>query len=164
MDRILIIGLNGSGKSTLANKLGKLLNIEVFHLDKLYFKPGWKAVEKGEWLKIVQDIISKEKWIIDGTYPSSLDKRIERSDTIIFLNFNKLLCLYGIFIRIFDRKQPFDRPEGDFHKLSWFLIKKVLNYPKNHILQKIEKQKDTKKIFIIKNNREKRELVEQLSK
>ena len=164
MQRILILGLNGSGKSTLANKLGKILNLEVFHLDKLYFKPGWKAVEKEEWPRIVQNVIDKDKWIIDGTYPSSLDRRIERSDTIIFLNFNKLLCLYRIIIRIFDRTQPFDRAEGNFHKISWYLIKKVIIYPKQKILKKLEKYKDTKKIFIIKNSKEVEELLLKLSK
>src|SRR3989344_6418004 len=139
MQRILILGLNGSGKSTLANKLGKALNLEVFHLDKLYFKPGWQPVAKKEWPRMVQNVIDKDKWIIDGTYPSSLDRRIERSDTIIFLNFNKLLCLYRIFKRTLNRMQPFDRPEGDFHKLSWYLIKKVIIYPRNMILQKLEK-------------------------
>jgi adenylate kinase family enzyme len=36
MKRILIIGSGGAGKSTLARHLGEILNIEIFHLDKLY--------------------------------------------------------------------------------------------------------------------------------
>ncbi len=154
MQRILIIGLNGSGKSTLANKLGKILGLDVFHLDKFYYKPGWQAVEKEEWSSIVKTLLEKERWIIDGTYPSSLDRRIARSDTIIFLNFNKYRCLYRIIARSFDKVQPFDRPDGDFHKISWHLVKKVILYPKRKMLEKLENLGESKKIIILNNDRE----------
>jgi adenylate kinase family enzyme len=38
MRRVLVIGSGGSGKSTFSNKLGKLLNIEVLHLDRFYWQ------------------------------------------------------------------------------------------------------------------------------
>lgn len=154
MDRILVIGLNGSGKSTLAKKLGKILNREVTHLDKHYFKQKWEAVSKEEWSEVIKEILSKDKWIMDGTYPSSLDRRIEASDTVIFLNFNRLLCLYRAFIRIFNRAQPSDRAPGNFHKISWQLVKKIIKYPKKKILEKLELHKNYKKIIILNNNNE----------
>ncbi|MDQ3021062.1 MAG: topology modulation protein [Bacteroidota bacterium] len=40
MKRILIIGNGGTGKSTLGEKLGKILNLEVTHLDKMTYNPG----------------------------------------------------------------------------------------------------------------------------
>ncbi len=40
MTRIIIIGNGGTGKSTLGDKLNKILNMEVFHLDRRTFLPG----------------------------------------------------------------------------------------------------------------------------
>ncbi len=36
--RILVIGPNGAGKSTFATMLGESLAINVFHLDKIFWK------------------------------------------------------------------------------------------------------------------------------
>jgi adenylate kinase family enzyme len=66
MNRISIIGLPGSEKSTFANKLGTTLNREVTHLDKLYRRSGWVvAFSKSEWIELVKNLVSKERWIID---------------------------------------------------------------------------------------------------
>lgn len=40
MKRIMLIGSGGSGKSTLARELGEKLNIPVYHLDVLFWKPN----------------------------------------------------------------------------------------------------------------------------
>ena len=154
MDRIMIIGLNGSGKSTLANKLGSILGREVTHLDKLYFKPGWNAVSKEEWKEIVTNLLAQDKWIIDGSYPSSMDRRAERADLIIWLKFSKIKCLYRIIKRCFSKIQPFDRPEGDFHKISWYLVWKILKYSKRKIAKKLEPYKNSRKLVILHNDNE----------
>ena|SRR3989344_8757273 len=163
MERILIIGLNGSGKSTFANKLGKKLNLEVTHLDKIYYEPGWKHIQtKEEWRQTIAELVFKEKWIIDGQYSSTLDIRMPAADTIIYFDFKKLFCLYRIVKRIFDRSQPFDKAEGNFNRLSWDLIKKVVRFPKKYVLERIRPYENTKKIFIVKNNKEAEELLAKL--
>ncbi|EIM06299.1 topology modulation protein [Planococcus antarcticus DSM 14505] len=52
MKRIALIGSGGSGKSTLARKLGMKLNIEVYHLDALLWKPNWQPTTKEEQRKV----------------------------------------------------------------------------------------------------------------
>lgn len=47
--RIMIIGCSGSGKSTLARKLGKKMSIPVIHLDKLFWRAGWKSISDEEF-------------------------------------------------------------------------------------------------------------------
>ena len=54
MKRILIIGNGGSGKSTFAKKLHKKLNLELIHLDNLFWKPNWVQTPKLEWHNVVQ--------------------------------------------------------------------------------------------------------------
>ena len=49
MKKIAIIESGGSGKSTFSVLLGKELNLPVYHLDKLYGKPGWIKTPKDDW-------------------------------------------------------------------------------------------------------------------
>lgn len=166
MNKILIIGLPGSGKSTFANKLGKVLNREVVHLDKLYRKSGWQiAFSKTEWLELVKSLISRERWIIDGNYNNTLDIRLSASNTIVFLNFNKIICLYRIFMRCYkkDHLLGIDKAEGDKNRLSLDLIKKIITYPRKEILKKLESYKNTKKIFIITTSKEIENLLKKFS-
>jgi adenylate kinase family enzyme len=53
MKKILIIGSGGAGKSTLSRQLGNILNLEVIHLDSLYWHPGWVETPKPEWGQFV---------------------------------------------------------------------------------------------------------------
>ena len=164
MDRILIIGINGSGKSTFANKLGAKLNREVIHLDSIYYKSGWQVAHqtRDEWKQKVKELVSKERWIIDGHYNSTLNIRMPTADTIIFFNFNKLQCLYRVCKRAFGKRQPFDKPEGNFNKLSWNLIKKLVIFPKKKILKMLDQYSGTKKIFVVKNDKEANSLLVKL--
>ena len=46
MKRILVIGSGGAGKSTVARKLGQLLDIEVNHLDRFYWRSGGREAPR----------------------------------------------------------------------------------------------------------------------
>jgi len=165
MERILIIGLQGSGKSTFANKLGQGLNREIIHLDKIYYESGWKHTQtKEEWRQTIRDLVAKDKWIIDGHYNSTLSIRVPRADTIIFFDFNKFLCLYRVCKRTLDKTQPFDKAEGNFNRLSYNLIKKILIFSEKKVWKHLELYKDTKKIFVVKNSKEAGELLSKLTK
>ncbi len=48
MKRIAIIGSAGAGKSTFARQLSTKLNIEVYHLDAILWKPNWTGTPKDE--------------------------------------------------------------------------------------------------------------------
>lgn len=71
MKKILIIGCSGSGKSTLALKLGKKLNIKIYHLDKVWWYGNWENIGKEEFKQKLYNIINEESWIIDGNYSAT---------------------------------------------------------------------------------------------
>jgi len=52
----------------LARQLGEKLKINVYHLDALFWKPNWVGVPKDEQIKVQNDLVKKESWIIDGNY------------------------------------------------------------------------------------------------
>lgn len=85
MRKVLVIGSGGAGKTTFAKRLSKILNIEVIHLDALYWNPGWVETPELEWRKIVEGLIVRDSWIMDGNYSGTLDLRIKACDTVIIL-------------------------------------------------------------------------------
>lgn len=98
--RILIIGCLGSGKSTLGAELSKILDIEVIHLDKLFWKKGWVESSKDEFDEKLDKALKKPSWIIDGNYSRTMKKRIESSDLIIYLDYDTKTCLDSYYKRV----------------------------------------------------------------
>lgn len=100
MQRIMVMGPCGAGKSTFAIQLGNRLGIETFHLDKLSFAPGWVEMPETDWLPALEKIVASERWIIDGNDTSTMDLRLDRADTIIFLDFPSWLCTWRVLKRV----------------------------------------------------------------
>ena len=99
MKKIIIIGSGGAGKSTFARRLGEILNIEVLHLDKLYWQPNWTEPSKIEWQKTVEEMLIQDAWIMDGNFGGTMEMRIEASDTVILLDLPRTVCLYRVLKR-----------------------------------------------------------------
>jgi adenylate kinase family enzyme len=137
MEKIVIIGSPGSGKSTLSFKLSKKLNINVYHMDKLFWKKNWESVGEEELINKLEVVVKKDKWIIDGNYRKTLEMRINKADTIILLDVSRYLCIYRIIKRRF-LKNRVDITEGCNEKFD------------------IEFLKFVKYIFDFKNNNQKR--------
>jgi adenylate kinase family enzyme len=130
MDRIAIIGSPAAGKSTLARDLGRILHINVIHLDRVFWGPGWKEMPREARIEILQKIVREKKWIIEGTYLGASEPRLKASDTIIFLDTSALLCFRRILKRYMgEGRCHHDIPEGCHDKLSLFRILKVLVFP-----------------------------------
>ena len=169
MKKIMIIGCGGAGKSTLARKLGAILNIKVYHLDALYWKPGWVMTEKGDWETIIKQVIGKDSWILDGNYGSTIDLRANAADTIIFLDYSTPRCLYGVFKRRImyrGRTRP-DMNEGCPERLDWEFIKWVAKYKREKapdIIAKLEElELQGKEIYHFTNPRETEKFIEENS-
>src|SRR5215210_4030168 len=133
MRRVLVIGSGGAGKSTVAKRLGKLLDIEVKHLDKSYWQPGWTEPSKEDWLQKVTELTSGDSWIIDGNYGGTLEFRIQRCDTIIFLDMPRLLCLWRVTKRrlVYRKRSRPDMAEGCPERFNWEFVEWIWNYSRS---------------------------------
>jgi adenylate kinase family enzyme len=154
MKRIAIIGSGGSGKSTLARELGKILKLPVYHLDALYWKPGWVRTPDEEWDQLMEALVSKEEWIIDGNYGRTMDIRLRKADTIIYLDYPTYLCLFrAIKRRIqYHRKTRPDMGEGCTERIDRQFIRWIWNFRRDErpwILQKLNDIRNGKQIHII---------------
>ena len=156
--KISIIGFSGSGKSTLAKVLSKHYNIPALHMDSVHFLEGWKERDNDEFNSIVKKFIEdNESWIIDGNYTRTLSDRVERCDTIIFLNMPRWLCLLSVFKRFITSVgtvRP-DMGEGCKEKIDWEFLTWIWNFNKTKrpMLCDLIKQHPDKEIYIFKRKR-----------
>jgi adenylate kinase family enzyme len=131
MKKILVIGSSGAGKSTFSRRLGEKTGLKVIHLDVLHWKPNWTEPPKDEWKKTVENALKGDAWIIDGNYSNTMEMRLKSCDTVIFLDFPRVLCVYRILKRValYHKYTRPDVAEGCDEKFDWTFVKWVWNYP-----------------------------------
>lgn len=152
MKKIAIIGSPGAGKSTLARRLGSILKIKVIHLDRHFWEPGWEEKPRETRREILQDLVQKNWWIIEGTYLNTSDIRLNAADTIIFLDMPGFLCFRRVIRRHFKypRQPRPDLPKGCKDKLGLYYLIKVMGFPfvsRKRIERKLLEFEDSKKII-----------------
>lgn len=140
MKRIMVMGASaGTGKSTFARRLGESLNIDVHHLDVLFWKPNWVEASLEEFSVCQQEVVAKEQWIIEGNYSNTYDIRANHADTIIYLEIPLVLCLYRVIKRriINNGKSRPDIGEGCKEKLDAGFLKFICTtyYPRKKKMQ-----------------------------
>lgn len=114
MQRVMIIGPCGSGKSTLARDLAPRLGLPLIHMDQLGWQSGWVETDKAELDAALAPVVAREAWLIEGNYGSTLAPRLERADTVLYLDFPIRLCLCRLIRRVITlrgQSRP-DMPEG----------------------------------------------------
>src|SRR2546429_237925 len=108
--RVIITGLAGSGKSTFSLALAAKTGLPVIHLDLHFWKPGWVAPSETEWREKQYGVLAGNAWIADGNYHETLDLRLERADTVGFLDPPWRLCAGRAFLR--GLRMPRELPGG----------------------------------------------------
>ena len=158
MKRLIIIGCSGSGKSTLSRILSERTNLPVVHLDQLFWREGWVNISREEFNSLLREELKKDKWIIDGNYDRTLEERIDRCDTVIYLDYPRWMCLLGAFKRVLlnYRKVRPDMAAGCPEKIDLEFLKWIWNFNKEHRdkFYKILKEEKGKQIYIFKNRKE----------
>lgn len=130
--RISIIGGSGTGKTTLADNLGRVLNLPVYHIDGINYLKDWEQRDKEERDKIILDKINENEWIMDGTYSSTLQQRIEKSNLVIFLDYSSFAHLKGVLGR-YKKLKGQERLEipGCKERMSFNFLLWVINWRRN---------------------------------
>ena len=126
-----MIGSGGAGKSTFSRRLGEILNLEVIHLDALYWHPGWVETPKPEWRRRVEELARRDSWIMDGNYSGTFDLRFEACDTVVFLDVSRPVCLWRVLKRraLYRRGDRPDMARGCDEELSLEFLRWVWAYP-----------------------------------
>ena len=139
MKRIVIFGPGASGKSTLALQLSKVTGLPVIEIDKIFWQPGLAAMPRDQWIELQQKLIKEDGWIMEGDLGpyDAVEVRLRAADTIIFLDFSLVRCVWRAVRR--------SRERADFwlwllryrYRSRPILIKAFANYAVNatiHVL------------------------------
>ena len=167
MKKIILIGSGGAGKSTLARQLGAALQIEVIHLDALFWKPNWTPVQREKQVEIQKELVNKEEWIIDGNYGGTIDIRLQAADTIIFLDIPRTICVYRAFKRMiqYRNKTRPDMGKDCNERLDINFLKWIWRYPKTKrpdIVKKLEGLSTEKQIIILQTPKQIQQFIENI--
>lgn len=100
MKKVLVIGCGGAGKSTLSRLLHEKTGIPLVHLDKLYWYGVWQHLDRDAFIKRIQPELERDSFIMDGNFISSLPLRLRYADTVIMLDYSRVVCLFGAIRRI----------------------------------------------------------------
>ena len=166
MERIMIIGCGGAGKSTLARKLGERTALPVIHLDQIYWSPGnWQHLENEEFDTLLIKELEKQRWILDGNFNRTMELRLEKCDTVIFLDFNRFICIWGWLKRVISNWGK-SRPDMGPGCSEWFdpeFARWLWNFNKQNRARylKILADQTDKSVYILKNRRQVRKFLNQ---
>jgi len=76
------------------------------------------------------EAVAQDEWLIEGNYGSTLLPRLERADTVIYLDFPITLCLWRLIRRIMTHRgqaRP-DMPAGCPERFDFAFFWYVLNW------------------------------------
>ncbi|MGE5674458.1 MAG: DNA topology modulation protein [Mycobacterium leprae] len=156
MERIVLIGSGGAGKSTLAKQLAARLDLPVHHLDALYWKPGWTPTPRPEWEAIQRQLVTGDRWIIDGNYAATMGIRLAAADTVIYLDYPRLLCLWRAFKRVLQyrkRTRP-DMGEGCPEMIDREFVRWIWRFPideRPKLLERLAAMANTKQVIRLRS-------------
>jgi adenylate kinase family enzyme len=115
----------------LARWLGQKFGLPVFHLDRVFWRPGWTAAPPEIFAAEVARIAALPAWVIDGNYTDTIAPRLRAADTVIYLDVPAWLSLARSLRRSFScwgKDRP-DGPEGCRERLDrnylaflWFVL------------------------------------------
>ena len=159
MKRVMIIGSGGAGKSTLAMKMAEITCLPLTHLDKVFWQSNWQEPDKSWWSQKVAELANEENWILDGNYGGTMAIRLEKADTVIFMDYPSWIKVWRVLKRFWlnRKKSRPDMPEDCPEQIDWPFIHYVANYNKSRkpgIMKKLANLRSDQKAIILKNDKQ----------
>ncbi len=155
MERVMVIGCPGSGKSTLSVELSRITGLPLYHLDMMYWNADRTTVDKAVFRQRLEQVLEEDRWIIDGNYGSTIERRLAACDTVIFLDYPTEVCLDGIRSRRGKPRQDMPWVEGENEEDTEF-IRFVTDYNtvNRPVISELLNNNPTKNIIILKSRSE----------
>ena len=154
MRKIYIIGPVGSGKTTLSKKLSNNYNIKRYELDKVVWDDDHGNIKRKdeEVLKLFDEILTNDFWIIEDVGRSIFIKGREQADIIYYIKLSRLKSYLRVTKRWIKQKlriEVYNHPPT-LKQLLYFLSTVNSYYKKEkEKIKSLEKYKE-KTIFINK--------------
>lgn len=162
MKKAIIIGCPGAGKSTFSRSLRDITALPLYYLDMLYHKPDKTTVPREEFDAKLGEILTRERWIIDGNYQRTLERRLIAADTVFLLDYPTEVCLEGARKRVGKVREEIPWVESE---LDPEFRQAILDFAPNklpQIYELLEKHGEGKQIIIFKSRQEAQKYLDSL--
>ncbi len=153
-EKIIIIGSPGAGKSTFARSLRDRTGLPLHCLDLMYHNPDRTHVTGDIFDARLGDVLANDRYIIDGNYRRTLERRMMHCDTVFFLDYPVEVCLAGAEARVGKVRE--DMPWVE-ETLDEEFRQVILDYPKlqrPYIYELLEKYREGREIIIFRSREE----------
>lgn len=137
----------------------------MVHLDKEFWRPGWKEPDKEEWAEQVRELVARDEWISDGNFGATHDIRLPAADTIILLEASTLRCTWRVLRRWWEfrgRNRP-DLPEGCPEEIDVKFLFYIWGFRwtrRKALLARVESLRKGRRVEILAGNSEIRRFLE----
>jgi adenylate kinase family enzyme len=112
-------------------------------------------------------LLSGQRWVADGNYANTLALRLERADTIIFLDLDPVLCAWQVLCRwtLGHRRPAPDLPAGLEPKLDRQFLAYVLGFRRHRrpaLLAELARWSHDRTVVILPSRRAIKQFIAQL--
>jgi adenylate kinase family enzyme len=154
VERVLVIGSPGAGKSSFARRLREKSGLPLYYLDMIWHLPDRTTVTREEFDRRLEEILREDRWIIDGNYGRTLERRLMRCDTVFLLDLPVEVCLEGAKERVGKQREdlPWKEEELDPEFRRW-----IIDFPGEQlprIYELLEQYKEGRQIIVFRSREE----------
>lgn len=143
----------GQGKASLAGSSEIEPDFPLYYLDMLWHKPDKTNVSSEQFDAGLKEIMEKDRWIIDGNYLRTMERRIQMCDTVFLLDYPLEICLEGAKSRIGKEREdlPWKETVFDEEFRQW-----ILDFSRDQlpVIYELLKKYKEKKIIVFRAREE----------
>lgn len=144
--RRVAVGCGGAGKTTVARALALHTGLPLVQADPIVYADGHTARPESEWQPELNAHADRDAWVMDAMKLSLLEHRLQRADTVVFVDVARRWCFLGIVQR--DGVRALRNHE--FMHWIWDFPRKA----RPHIYELLERCGGDTRIVVLRSRRE----------